>query len=126
MVNGNRSSSVIITLLVLLVLQQVIIDTSNAEFTNNSRNNCSDSSSSIGECNEEEEKLMDSEVSRRFLASVQGISYGALKGDIPACGSGEHKPKRADCNPMIAANPHVGGCFKVYRCRSGSQSPGSN
>ncbi|XP_026398495.1 uncharacterized protein LOC113294319 [Papaver somniferum] len=127
MVKRNKSSSVIITLLttllILLVLQQMLIDTSNAEFINSSRNNCSDSSSSIGECNEEEEMLMDSEVSRRFLAEVTGISYKAIrKGDAPTCGSGEHTPYNGKCSTPIAANKrHNRGCSPVYQCRSGSQ-----
>ncbi|KAI3926138.1 hypothetical protein MKW98_028274 [Papaver atlanticum] len=125
MVKKDRSSSVIITLLstllIILLLQPVFIGA--AKFTKNSRKNCSDSLSSIGECNEEEEMLMDSEVSRRFLAEVNGISYKAIrKGDAPTCGSGEHTPYDGKCSTPIAANKrHDRGCSPVYHCRSGSQ-----
>ncbi|KAI3926137.1 hypothetical protein MKW98_028273 [Papaver atlanticum] len=117
MVKGNRSSSVIIALLVLLVLQQVIVDTSNAEFTKKSRKNCSDSSSLIGECNGEEEMLMDSEVSRRFLAEVNGISYKAIRKDRPVCGAGEHRSYRDPCTPQ-SVHKYTRGCEKANQCRS--------
>ncbi|KAI3997773.1 hypothetical protein MKX01_007660 [Papaver californicum] len=115
-----KRSSVIITLLILVLLQQVVSDTSNPEFADNSRNNCTDSSSLIGECNEEEEVLMDSEVSRRFLAEVEGISYKAIRKDTPVCDSGPHKTYRDKCTPQ-SVNKYNRGCEKVHQCRTGSQ-----
>ncbi|MCL7039351.1 hypothetical protein MKW94_004606 [Papaver nudicaule] len=121
MVKRCKRSSVIITLLTLLLLQLVVIDASSAEFTKNSRINCSDSSSLLAECNEEEEMLMESEVSRRFLAEVENfISYRSVrKSDSPACGgAGEHKPYGGKCTPH-AANKYDRSCEKVYKCRTG-------
>ncbi|XP_054807186.1 uncharacterized protein LOC129309586 [Prosopis cineraria] len=47
---------------------------------------------SIAECNEEDELLMESDISRRFLEEKKYISEGALQRDKPVCnggGSGE-------------------------------------
>ncbi|KAI3856190.1 hypothetical protein MKX03_027772 [Papaver bracteatum] len=120
MVKRNKSSSVIITLLttvLILLLLQVFIGTSNAEFTKKLRKNCSDSSFLIAECNEEEEMLMDSEVSRRFLAEVTGISYKAIRKDRPVCGAGEHRSYRDPCTPQ-SVHKYTRGCEKANQCRS--------
>lgn len=79
---------------------------------------------SIAECNEENEQLMESEISRRFLAQQKSISYGALKPDRPACNSGasgQAYSNSEDCLPP-PANPPNRGCPKYYRCRSGTWS----
>ncbi|KAI3975449.1 hypothetical protein MKX01_007658 [Papaver californicum] len=118
-----KGSSVIITLLILVLLQQVVIDNSSAaEFTSNSRNNCSDSSSLIADCNEEEEMLMDSEVSRRFLAaSGKKITYDAVARDTdaPCRGSGGNPYGGGKCyDPKKANDDNVRPCLKIYHCRS--------
>lgn len=79
---------------------------------------------SIAECSEENEQLMESEISRRFLAQQKSISYGALRPDHPACDSGakgQAYSNSGDCLPP-PANPPSRGCSKYYRCRSGSWS----
>ncbi|KAI3975450.1 hypothetical protein MKX01_007659 [Papaver californicum] len=120
----KRSSVIIRFTLLILLLQQVFIDTSNAEFTNNSRNKCSDSSSLIGECNEEVEMLMDSEVSRRFLAAQRHISYDAVAKDAP-CSGGPGKPYAAKCpDPKKANDKNMRPCHRIFKCRT--KSPGSN
>ena len=77
---------------------------------------------SIAECNEEDEKLMGSEISQRFLAQKKSISYGALNKNQPVCNggsSGEAYSKSGGCLPP-PSNPQTRGCSKYYRCRTGS------
>ncbi|XP_061373046.1 protein RALF-like 32 [Gastrolobium bilobum] len=77
---------------------------------------------SIAECNEEDEMLMESEISRRFLEQKRYISDGALKRDKPVCNggaTGEAYSKTGGCLPP-PANPYNRGCSKYYRCRSDS------
>ncbi|XVF84559.1 hypothetical protein PTKIN_Ptkin17bG0046700 [Pterospermum kingtungense] len=77
---------------------------------------------SIGECNEANEMLMESETSRRFLEQRKYISPGALKRDQPICNGGaggEAYSKSGGCLPE-PSNPYNRGCSKYYRCRSGS------
>ncbi|KAK7400066.1 hypothetical protein VNO78_11265 [Psophocarpus tetragonolobus] len=77
---------------------------------------------SIAECNQEDELLMESEISRRFLEQKRYISNGALQRDKPVCdggGSGEAYSKTGGCLPP-PSNPQNRGCFKYYRCRSDS------
>ncbi|XP_058181015.1 protein RALF-like 32 [Rhododendron vialii] len=74
---------------------------------------------SIAECNADLEILMESEVTRRFLATKY-ISPGALKRDEPVCrggASGEAYSKTGGCLPP-QSNPYNRGCSKYYRCRS--------
>ncbi|XVF28998.1 hypothetical protein REPUB_Repub15cG0081900 [Reevesia pubescens] len=77
---------------------------------------------SVGECNEANEMLMESDISRRFLEQKKYISPGALKRDQPVCNggsSGEAYSKTGGCLPQ-PSNPYNRGCSKYYRCRSGS------
>ncbi|KAL5697352.1 hypothetical protein ACHQM5_030802 [Ranunculus cassubicifolius] len=64
---------------------------------------------SIAECNEDDELLMDSEISRRLLQAKRPppITYGALTRDQPAAGSGN------------TGRPYKKACIKIYRCRGG-------
>ncbi|XVE84665.1 hypothetical protein DITRI_Ditri17bG0031400 [Diplodiscus trichospermus] len=74
---------------------------------------------SIGECNEANEMLMVSEISRRFLEQKKYISPGALKRDEPVCNGGsggEAYSKTEGCLPQ-PSNPYSRGCSKYYRCR---------
>ncbi|XWS35195.1 hypothetical protein CRYUN_Cryun21dG0105300 [Craigia yunnanensis] len=76
----------------------------------------------IGECNEANEMLMESEISRRFLGQKKYISPGALKRDQPVCNGGsggEAYSKSGGCLPQ-PSNPYHRGCSKYYRCRSDS------
>lgn len=77
---------------------------------------------SIAECNEADEKLMGSEISKRFLAQQKSISYGALNKNQPVCNggsNGEAYSKSGGCLPP-PSNPETRGCSKYYRCRTGS------
>ncbi|EEF24865.1 RALFL33, putative, partial [Ricinus communis] len=76
---------------------------------------------SIAECNEElYEMLMESEISRRFLAEKKYISPGALKRDQPVCNGGANgQSYSSSCLPP-SSNPHTRGCSKYYQCRSDS------
>ncbi|XP_009343824.2 protein RALF-like 32 [Pyrus x bretschneideri] len=78
--------------------------------------------SSIVECDDEGELLMESEISGRFLQTKKYISPGALKPDQPVCnggGRGEAYSKTGGCLPP-PSNPYNRGCSKYYRCRSDS------
>ena len=75
---------------------------------------------SIAECNREDELLMESEISRRFLEEKKYIGYGALDKDKPACnggGRGEAYSKNKECLPPPSNNGSR-GCSKYYQCRS--------
>ncbi|KAE8725946.1 Methyltransferase family protein [Hibiscus syriacus] len=69
---------------------------------------------SIGDCDEADEMLMESETSRRFLEQKRYISPGALKRDQPVCPAAS-----GGCLPQ-PSNPYNRGCSKYYRCRSDS------
>lgn len=75
---------------------------------------------SIAECNEEEEMVMESDISRRILEEKKYISEGALRRDKPVCNggaSGEAYSKSGGCLPP-PSNPPDRGCSRYYRCRS--------
>ncbi|XP_021749092.1 protein RALF-like 32 [Chenopodium quinoa] len=74
---------------------------------------------SIGECQQENEMLMMSEIARRILEERKYISYGALNRNQPACGGprGQAYSSNSECLGP-AANPYHRGCSKYYRCRS--------
>lgn len=75
---------------------------------------------SIAECDSEKEMLMESEISRRFLAQQKKyIAIGALRKDRPACDGSSGRPytKSGSC-ASSPANPYNRGCSKTYRCRS--------
>ncbi|PIA35939.1 hypothetical protein AQUCO_03400081v1 [Aquilegia coerulea] len=77
---------------------------------------------SVGDCNEEVEMLMQSEINRRFLAQNQRITYGSLKPDRPPCGGGakgQSYSGSGSCLPPPSNSPNR-GCSKIYRCRSDS------
>ncbi|KAJ9183228.1 hypothetical protein P3X46_007116 [Hevea brasiliensis] len=71
----------------------------------------------IGECNEEYELLMESEISRRFLEQEKSISYKALDRDKQACSGDKGQSYSSSCLPP-PSNPPSRGCSKRYRCRS--------
>ncbi|GLT97726.1 hypothetical protein SLE2022_152750 [Rubroshorea leprosula] len=70
-------------------------------------------SGSMTECNEEDEMLMESEISRRFLQQQKYISYGALKRDQAVCNK---QPYRGNCIPG-PSNTYNRGCKAIYGCR---------
>ncbi|KAL8486921.1 hypothetical protein ACS0TY_023104 [Phlomoides rotata] len=75
---------------------------------------------SIGECNQDLEILMESEISRRFLQQKRYISPGALKRDQPVCNNGApgepYSRGGGACVPE-QSNPYHRGCSRYYQCR---------
>ncbi|PNX83765.1 protein RALF-like 19-like [Trifolium pratense] len=64
---------------------------------------------------DDNEMLMDSDISRRTLAGRQRyISYGALKADQAPCG--RRGQSYYDCQKRSQANPYRRGCTKVTHC----------
>lgn len=70
----------------------------------------------IGESLEIEEFQMDSEISRRILATTKYISYGALRRNTVPCS--RRGASYYNCKPGAQANPYSRGCSKLSRCRS--------
>ncbi|OVA14861.1 Rapid ALkalinization Factor [Macleaya cordata] len=71
---------------------------------------------SIAECQSENEFEMDSEISRRILATSQYISYEALKKNTVPCS--RRGASYYNCQPGAQANPYNRGCSAITRCRS--------
>ncbi|KAK7397182.1 hypothetical protein VNO78_18349 [Psophocarpus tetragonolobus] len=64
----------------------------------------------------EEEFLMDSEITRRILATSKYISYGALQRNTVPCS--RRGASYYNCQPGAQANPYSRGCNAITRCRS--------
>ena len=59
---------------------------------------------------------MDSEISRRVLATQRYISYAALnKNSVPCSRRGA---SYYNCRPGASSNPYSRGCSAITRCRS--------
>ncbi|KAK9138476.1 hypothetical protein Sjap_009070 [Stephania japonica] len=103
-------------LLILLLLQFLVISSSTSlDLGMHSSKYCN---GSIAECNEEHEMLMESEISRRFLAEGRMIGYGSLKPDQPACNGGKPGASYSgQCLPP-ESNAYRRGCSKAHYCRS--------
>ncbi|EEF49878.1 rapid alkalinization factor [Ricinus communis] len=73
---------------------------------------------SIAEClaSNGEEFEMDSETSRRILATTKYISYGALQRNSVPCS--RRGASYYNCQPGAQANPYSRGCSTITRCRS--------
>ncbi|KAK9725815.1 hypothetical protein RND81_05G171500 [Saponaria officinalis] len=74
---------------------------------------------SIAQCEAENEMLMESAISRRFLEEGKHISFGALSRDQPACGGtprGQAYSNNGGCLPP-QENPYHRSCSKYYRCK---------
>ncbi|XP_068659790.1 rapid alkalinization factor [Aristolochia californica] len=70
----------------------------------------------LGECLEEDEFEMDSEINRRILATSQYISYEALKRNSVPCS--RRGASYYNCRSGAQANPYKRGCSAITRCRS--------
>ncbi|KAG9444794.1 hypothetical protein H6P81_016134 [Aristolochia fimbriata] len=70
----------------------------------------------LGECLEEDEFEMDSEINRRILATSQYISYEALKRNSVPCS--RRGASYYNCRSGAQANPYSRGCSAITRCRS--------
>ncbi|CAK7348284.1 unnamed protein product [Dovyalis caffra] len=70
----------------------------------------------VAECMGDDEFEMDSEISRRILATSNYISYGALeRNNIPCSQRGA---SYYNCKTGAEANPYSRGCSAITRCRS--------
>ena len=72
---------------------------------------------SVGECaGSDDEFELDSESSRRFLATTNYISYDALRRDSVPCS--RRGASYYNCRPGAQANPYSRGCSAITQCRS--------
>ncbi|KAI3881435.1 hypothetical protein MKX03_009503 [Papaver bracteatum] len=71
---------------------------------------------SIGECQLENEFEMDSEISRRILATTKYVSYEALKKNTTPCS--KKGASYYNCKDGAQANPYNRGCSKLSKCKS--------
>ncbi|OAY42313.1 protein RALF-like 33 [Manihot esculenta] len=73
---------------------------------------------SIAECLaiDGEEFELDSEISRRILATSNYISYGAMQRNTVPCS--RRGASYYNCQPGAQANPYTRGCSAITRCRS--------
>jgi hypothetical protein len=69
---------------------------------------------SIGECFEDEEMQMDSEINRRFLAGRTYVSYGALRSNSVPCS--RRGSSYYNCGSTSQANPYKRSCTQITRC----------
>ncbi|XP_052207009.1 rapid alkalinization factor-like [Diospyros lotus] len=70
----------------------------------------------IEECMATGELEMESEMSRRILATTKYISYGALQRNTVPCS--QRGASYYNCKPGAEANPYTRGCSAITRCRS--------
>ncbi|KAM1229054.1 hypothetical protein ACFX13_008281 [Malus domestica] len=73
---------------------------------------------SVAECMDDHDDVfgMDSEISRRILATSQYISYGALQRNTVPCS--QRGASYYNCKPGAQSNPYNRGCSAIARCRS--------
>ncbi|KAL4379884.1 hypothetical protein GQ457_02G036350 [Hibiscus cannabinus] len=71
---------------------------------------------SVADCLAGEEFELDSEISRRILATTRYISYGALQRNTVPCS--RRGASYYNCQPGAQANPYSRGCSRITRCRS--------
>ncbi|KAJ9543348.1 hypothetical protein OSB04_023055 [Centaurea solstitialis] len=72
-------------------------------------------SGSMAECIGEMEMEMESESTRRILATTSYISYGALQGNNVPCS--QRGASYYNCRSGGQANPYQRGCSTITRCR---------
>ena len=76
---------------------------------------------SIAECSTATAEFeMDSEISRRILATTRYISYGALRRNTVPCS--RRGASYYNCRRGAQANPYSRGCSAITRCRRWSLS----
>ncbi|XP_022743207.1 rapid alkalinization factor-like isoform X2 [Durio zibethinus] len=78
---------------------------------------------SIAECLAGEEFELDSEISRRILATTKYISYGALQRNTVPCS--RRGASYYNCQPGAQANPYNRGCSRITRTFSMILAPSS-
>ncbi|KAJ9535270.1 hypothetical protein OSB04_un001632 [Centaurea solstitialis] len=70
---------------------------------------------SIAECMGDGEMEMESESTRRILATTNYISYGALQGNNVPCS--QRGASYYNCQSGGQANPYQRGCSTITRCQ---------
>ncbi|KAF5197709.1 Rapid alkalinization factor [Thalictrum thalictroides] len=112
----NPSSFLVI--FTIFIISTLIISTVDAfgnhqlDWIPTSRSTCQ---GSIAEClTDNDEFDMDSEISRRILATNQYISYGALRRNSVPCS--RRGASYYNCRPGAQANPYRRGCTAITRC----------
>ncbi|KAE8010239.1 hypothetical protein FH972_006625 [Carpinus fangiana] len=70
----------------------------------------------IAECLAGDEFDLDSEISRRILATSSYISYGALQRNSVPCS--RRGASYYNCQAGAQANPYSRGCSAITKCRS--------
>ncbi|KAF6166371.1 hypothetical protein GIB67_034922 [Kingdonia uniflora] len=99
----------------LLVALLLLVNVSQASMS--SANMVRVCNGTIEECSVmKEELLMESDISRRFLAETKYLNYKALKPNQPVCGSSAGQPYSKSCLPP-KSNTYTRPCYKVYRCK---------
>ncbi|KAL5697353.1 hypothetical protein ACHQM5_030803 [Ranunculus cassubicifolius] len=99
MMSCSTKSFIVVILLVILVQALGAYSLSISEHFSRPCNG------SIAECNEDDELLMDSETSTRFLQVKRRITYKALRPNLPATGAAR------------TGKPYKKACIKIYSCR---------
>ncbi|GAV83486.1 RALF domain-containing protein [Cephalotus follicularis] len=117
MVNFSSCTSIVICATVLIMMT-VMGSPSNVDASGDHQLNLGwiPTGSSIAESLADEEFELDSEISRRILATTQYISYGALQRNTVPCS--RRGASYYNCQPGAAANPYTRGCSAITRCRS--------
>ncbi|KAK9161539.1 hypothetical protein Syun_007880 [Stephania yunnanensis] len=108
---ANKSVSPPSILLAILVLVSLMISTSASTWQS-----CRNGECMIAAAAEEEEFGMESEITRRILATSQYISYEALKRNSVPCS--RRGASYYNCQAGGQANPYQRGCSAITRCRS--------
>ncbi|MCL7037047.1 hypothetical protein MKW94_002411 [Papaver nudicaule] len=79
------------------------------------RSSC-EGGSTVGGCENANEFEMDSEISRRILATTKYISYESLKKNTVPCS--QKGASYYNCKPGAQANPYTRGCSAITKCKS--------
>ncbi|KAJ8766752.1 hypothetical protein K2173_007819 [Erythroxylum novogranatense] len=116
MAGATKSNGLILVLAIMAVQVSISSSSSAVDFMLSMESGCR---GSIAECltgwNEEEEFGVDSESSRRILATRRYISYGALRRNTVPCS--RRGASYYNCRPGAQANPYSRGCSRITRCR---------
>ncbi|KAK1428191.1 hypothetical protein QVD17_17020 [Tagetes erecta] len=103
-------------LLLLLFISFMFLHPASAGLTDiNWMSNSGACTGSIAECLGGEEFVMESESTRRILATTRYISYGALQGNNVPCS--QRGASYYNCQSGGQANPYQRGCSTITRCR---------
>ncbi|XP_068663438.1 rapid alkalinization factor-like [Aristolochia californica] len=114
MASSSTTVFIVFVLILALFISSSTVQAGEHEFGwMPSRSSCN---GNLGDCLEEDEFDMDSEISRRILATSQYISYEALKKNSVPCS--RRGASYYNCRSGAQANPYNRGCSAITRCRS--------